>query len=108
MIFKYFLILSFSLSILCCPYESDVDLFGNDLYFSFALNAGECCKKCSLEPDCKAWTFVLPNLTCWIKNDIGERRLNVKSSKSSINILTILFQFTIYNLKNVFINCVKN
>ena len=82
MIFKICLMLALSLTILCCSYEKDVDLFGKDLYFSFALNAGECCNKCNLEPECKAWTFVLPNLTCWIKNDIGERRQNVKSSKS--------------------------
>lgn len=81
MIFKIFLILALVSSISCCSYEKNVDFFGKDLYFSYALNAGECCYKCNQEPDCKAWTYVSANLACWIKSDIGERRRNVTSSK---------------------------
>lgn len=81
MILKIFIILKIALSISCCNFEKDVDFFGKDLYFSYSLNVGECCNRCNQESDCKAWTFVSQSLVCWIKSDVGQRRLNSTSSK---------------------------
>ena len=64
-----------------CSYESNVDFNGADITFTAVNWIDECCALCNRESACVAWTFVKPTGLCYLKSDLGVRRLNSPESK---------------------------
>lgn len=66
-----------------CSYEHDIDYKSTnspiDLNFIFSSSPQDCCKQCSDNPKCKAWTYVTLTKLCWIKNQIGTRTYSTGS-----------------------------
>lgn len=65
-----------------CSYQTDVDLFGNDLYVKYATSADDCCNQCSADASCNAWTYISVTQVCWLKSAVGSVRLGVSQSKT--------------------------
>jgi hypothetical protein len=71
-----------------CPnQENEIDYNGNDITYTFATSAGNCCYLCSLNPLCRSYTFVTASHTCWLKNTVGANRGPAPGSKFYSNII---------------------
>ena len=55
----------------CAGFDSreGLDQPGNDMFAGplTVLSSGDCCVQCSRVPSCRAWTFNVPELDCWLK-----------------------------------------
>lgn len=72
-----------------CPIEIDIDYFGNDLAVSpqNVTSTDQCCLLCNQIPECQVWTFVTQTGACWLKSNVGSRRIASSGSKNIIIML---------------------
>lgn len=78
-----------------CPYEQDVDYFGNDLYpnqFIYYSTQDLCCAACQTNANCQAWTYLPSTQACWLKRQIGSLRVSSPGSKKIYSIYILLFE----------------
>lgn len=73
-----------------CTYEYDIDYkAGNtpiDLNFIYSPSPQDCCKQCTLNKNCQAWTYVSLTKLCWIKNGLGVRSYSPGSKILILNL----------------------
>ncbi|KAF0715742.1 Aste57867_3213 [Aphanomyces stellatus] len=68
----------------CQQQVNDVDFHGNDLVTVYGLQPGDCCAKCSLTPGCKAYTFVMSQLACYLKSTDGNNQVTKVGTVSAL------------------------
>ena len=67
-----------------CPFEQDIDYFGNDLSSvpTYVTSSDLCCFTCQSQPNCQIWTYVTATTACWLKSQVGSVRVVSVGSKT--------------------------
>lgn len=69
-----------------CVYEVDIDYNGNDILSTptYLSTVDQCCALCTSYSSCQAWTFVPLTGACWVKTNIGNKRLSSSGRYSGV------------------------